>query len=212
MEHRLAEFLLLKKYCPLGKAGSLLISNTPASYLPAEKKMAAPAVSIQFSSSSLNEDELIEFISRRDACSLESAGQAFAGFSRSLLSLSGTGELTVPGIGRFFAGPSGALQFREQHLPDAFRPSVPAEKVIRANSFHTILVGEKETTSSVMAERLQKNGQKTSSFFRYASWVLVILSSGLIIWYVSQYGFSSRFGNRMPLKTHVPAPGYQTSQ
>jgi len=203
---------MLKKYCPLGKAGSLVISNTPASFLPAEKKMAAPIVNVQFSSSSLNEDEFIEFISHRDACSRESAGQVFANFSRSLLSLSGTAELTVPGIGRFFAGPSGALQFRQQSIPDAFRPSVPAEKVIRANSSHAVLVGEKETTSSVMAEQLQKNGQKTSSVYRYASWMLAILSSGLIIWYVSQYGFSSRFGNRMPFKTAVPGPGYQTSQ
>ena len=142
----------------------------------------------------------------------ESAGQAFVNFSRSLLSLSGTAEIVVPGIGRFFSGPSGSLQFRQQIIPEAFRPLVPAEKVIRDGSSHKVLVGEKETTTGEMAKQLKNDGLPGTPLFRYASWFLVALSSGLIIWYISQNGFSGHFGNRMPVKITAPGPGYQISQ
>ena len=212
MEYHLAEFLLLKRYCPLGQVGHLLISKSPASFRPADKQMAAPVLTVQFSPALLDASEFVEFISSKDSCTSEAAAQGCSSFFNSLLSLSGTGEVVIPGIGRFFVGPSGALQFRQQTIQSAFSPSVPAEKVIRANSSHSVLVGEREVASSEMAGKLKNTGRLTNPVYNYIAWFLAVLSLGLIGWYISQYGFSTHFGNRMQVKTKNPGSGYQSSQ
>lgn len=212
MEHRLASFLLLKKYCPLGDCGSLQLLAEPAVFLPAEKKMAAPYYSVVFSADEMDDRELMHFIAGREQCGMEAARHLYEGFSSSLKALSGTDEITIPGIGRFFAGPSGVLQFRQHMLPEAFRPAVPAERVVRANSSHPVLVGEHETDTAAMAERLVKKNPAPWPVYRITAAALLVLSLALIVFYMNQYGVSARFGSRFPFKMTVPGPAYQRSQ
>lgn len=209
MENRIASFLLKHQYCPVGKSGSLQIRHIPASYLAAEKMMSPSRSSIEFSKAEVNDEELLHHVTRLESCSREDARRRLDGFYQSLQELTGTREMPLPGLGRFFAGPSGSLQFRPQTLPECFRPPVPAERVIRANSSVTVLVGDRETVTRSKSDNDKKVLSPGKNIpWKYAA-ALGFISALLIIWYVSRYGVGTGFGNRAPVEVTSPAQGYR---
>lgn len=105
---------------------------------------------------------------------------------------------------------SGEIRFITANEKIEWLENVPAQKIIRENAEHRMLVGEAEKTSTEMSRLLQTTAQ-----FRKQQWwiwpLAVAIASVIFLgWYFSEYGVkSSSTGNH--LKTLPPdAPtGYK---
>ena len=63
-------------------------------------------------------------------------------------------DVQLESLGSFFVDDNGKINFKPEELPAAFSQPVFAERVIHPDAEHQILVGDKETTNTVMTELL----------------------------------------------------------
>ena len=97
-------------------------------------------------------------------------------------------------MGSFFVDASGKINFKQQELPAAFTQPVFAERVIHPDAEHQILVGDKETTNTVMTELL---APKSATKDRWWIWAIVLGLIGIatIVFYFTAFKGTSAFGN-----------------
>ena len=99
-------------------------------------------------------------------------------------------QLQLSGIGTFDLMENGTIQFSPVEIPGSFLPNVTAERVIRQDATHHILVGDRETDSVVMTEYFaDKPIQKDYWWI----WAIALLAIGLVIvgYYLSQFGWNN---------------------
>ncbi|MBS1760691.1 MAG: hypothetical protein JST23_11270 [Bacteroidetes bacterium] len=101
-------------------------------------------------------------------------------------------------IGILKNGLSGTINFKAEEYATDETP-VTAEKVIRENTEHKILVGEEEKSSLEMGQILNPSITK-KSYWWIAPLILIVLSLVFIVWYWSNNGFvTNTVGNNAPL-------------
>ena len=83
-------------------------------------------------------------------------------------------------------------------MPSAFFQSVVAERVIHPQAEHQILVGDKETTNTVMTEFLTEKPEVRD---RWWIWAIVLGAIGLLILliYFTGANGTSPFGNAIKI-------------
>ncbi len=101
-------------------------------------------------------------------------------------------------IGILKNGLSGTINFKAEEYTTDETP-VNAEKVIRENAEHKILVGEEEKSSLEMEQILNPSIPK-KSYWWIAPLILIVLSLVFIVWYLSNNGIvTNAVGNNAPL-------------
>ena len=110
--------------------------------------------------------------------------------------LSEEGEVEITGVGTFEKDTAtGIIQFQPVVLDTIFSPPVAAERVIRQDAEHSILVGDKETTNTAMTDYFS---EKTEVKQYWWVWAAALGAAGvaMVAIYISQNGFNA-FGNIM---------------
>jgi hypothetical protein len=102
-------------------------------------------------------------------------------------------EIAWDGVGVLRKEPAGDIKFTSFNNNLSFLEEVVAEKVIRENAQHTMLVGEYEKTSTQMTEILSGEiiaKDKSSHWWIWplAAMIVILLFLG---WYFSEHGISS---------------------
>jgi nucleoid DNA-binding protein len=96
------------------------------------------------------------------------------------------------GVGVLRPGQPGEIKFEPEKKNFVFEQQVVAEKVIRENADHRMLVGDKEKTSSQMTRILAMPPVQIPSSFAPTWWAISIVvafaSIMLIGWHFSEYG------------------------
>lgn len=94
------------------------------------------------------------------------------------------GELHIEGLGIFYAAGEDDIQFAPFQLDEAFFPPVIAERVLRPESGHEIVVGDRQMNTRTMAQMLGLSSPDTESR-RWIWWAagLFLLSLGVILAY-----------------------------
>jgi hypothetical protein len=100
------------------------------------------------------------------------------------------GFLLLDGIGKIEKGRSGELEISTFNVESAYLPEVRAERVVRTDVEHSILVGDKETNSVVMTEFYSEKILVKSKWWIWAA-CIVIISFAAIICYLEKYGFNN---------------------
>lgn len=106
----------------------------------------------------------------------------------------------LEGIGSLKRDASGDVIFEPAVKPEAYTMSVPAERIIRTNAKHMMLVGDKEVTNVEMTGYLhEETGRKRSSWWIYA---LIIAAVSLVAIFIFYYknGSASPFGNQQKIQ------------
>lgn len=102
-------------------------------------------------------------------------------------------EITWNGVGVFQKEISGEIKFDtvEKDLP--WLETVVAQKVMRSDAQHTMLVGEQEKTSGEMTEFLSRPRFFPKKFNQWWVWPLALILATLIFlgWYFSEHGMST---------------------
>lgn len=101
-------------------------------------------------------------------------------------------EVAWQGIGILRKDESGNVLLESATAPDFFQHPVPAIKVKHRDAVHTMLVGDRERTSSEMNEWLQDDNASR----RRLSWwvialVLVVVALAFLAWHFYTHGFST---------------------
>lgn len=104
-------------------------------------------------------------------------------------------EVSLENAGSFYIDTDGKLLFKSIDLPADYFPDVSAERVIHPDSSHAILVGDRETTNTVMTEFYNEEIPVRKSKWWIWPILLFVAALAVIIIYFNDRNYSSTFGN-----------------
>ncbi len=199
MHQLIASYLFQNKSCPLPGLGTLTVHVSGAKADFATQQIAPPEPFIQFSDRETNASGLLGFIAATTNINTYEVTEALGRFCNDLKKgIAEHAKAALNGIGNFVVDNNGNIIFEQSALPLAFLQPVFAERVIHPQAEHHILVGDKETTNTLMTELLsEKPGEKD----RWWVWAIVLGTVGLLLLllYFSQLNGTSPFGNALKI-------------
>jgi nucleoid DNA-binding protein len=200
-------YLSFQKKVSLQGIGTFSVEHLPARLDFPNRLLYSPEFILHFSSSATGNDEQFENwlqkelnVDKEEVKTLQQ--NLSADFQRSL---SEKGEITLNGLGVFTKDEQRLLHFSSLYEAIKGNP-VTAEKIIRKNTSHSILVGEQEKTSVEMTELLTGSKRKPLNLW----WIIVMalfLSALVAILYFAIYSPQwSKQGNNQKLKLKEAPP------
>ena len=175
MDYLIAPALFQNKTCRLPGIGTLAVITNTAETDFVNSQINAPVQSIIFSASEDDENKFNEFTALSELIKKD---------------LDEKGSVTLKGVGDFVKNEEGIISFIPQLLNERFTLPVAAKIIIRQNAGHTMLVGDKETTNTVMAEYFIEEEQSITNRWWIWAIVLGVIGIGILVFYISQNGFN----------------------
>lgn len=171
----IATSLLQNKICILPGIGTLSVQTIPAQTDFVNSRILAPDYIISFTDDesvavSFNEFSAISQLLKRE------------------IDINGHAEIN--GVGVFVKDDSGKITFTPEQINTAFAQPISAERVIRQNTEHTMLVGDKETTNVVMTEYFTEEIILKDKWWIWAI-VLGVIGIAATIIHVIQHGYTA---------------------
>jgi len=150
-------FFIQNKSVSLPGIGSFSLLRISAQSDFATRKILAPNYTISFSKEKDSPSrEMFNYISRKKNILEWEAVRLVNEFSFELNSKLKKGEkVQWQGVGFLETGSAGQLLFEPERIKYSFIPAVQAERVIRKENDHSVLVGEQEMHKSEMQEWLE---------------------------------------------------------
>lgn len=142
-------------------------------------RIKSPAETIGFTAAGDGEEKLFNEFSAMSEILLQKLNQE--------------GSYLLEGIGTFTKDVEGKINFASVSVDPIFIPAVFAERVVRQDAKHAILVGDQQTTNHRMAEYYNEQAPAKD---RWWVWAIVLAAIGIaaLIIYFSLHGVSP-FGN-----------------
>ena len=199
--HRLiASYLFQNKTCPLPGLGNLSVVAGKAELEFLNNAIKAPAPRIVFEATENDASNLLDYIATKTDSTILQTIDRLGHFCNTLKAATiANHPATLDGVGNFFTDSSGKINFKSSQLPVAFLQPVTAERVIHPQAEHPILVGDKETTNTLMTEYYNEAPVKKN---RWWIWAVVLAAIALIaiVVYFNTDNASAMFGNIMPVQ------------
>lgn len=191
MHFLLYQYLIIHKQLNLPGIGLLQITDVPARYNAAEKKIYAPYPAIRCKTERMEIDNVLyNWIATQLSISTEAAQNRFHTFINDMLSeLAKHSQVAWKGLGLFTKDDTGIIRFTWEKMIQHYLPNITATKIIRNGASHSLLVGESKATNIEMAQRLNQNtvsAQKKRWWF-WAAATSVIIVVSIVIYYLVQY-------------------------
>lgn len=213
MQELITSFIIQSKECRLAGLGKFTRSCIHAEQDIVNKKISPPCTEILFTGREEKiSDELIKYIADKKKID---ASEALASIKKwcaeTKAKLKNGEEVLLPLIGILKKGALGNIGFHAENKTLFFAP-VPAERVIHKNSEHAVLVGDKETTSSVMNQfyHVEETNKKSNAWKIFAI-ILLLIALVLLFFYFYGYPISlSSFGSHIKVVPQTPAATYST--
>ena len=195
MQKQIASYLFQNKNCPLPGLGTLSITSSGAESDFTNKIFTAPKSVIHFEQKETNADGLLNYLSATTGADKYEATEALSHFCDNLKQqMVDQPDVKLNSIGSFFVDPSGTINFKEDEVPAAFMQPLFAERVVHPDAEHQILVGDKETTNTVMTELL---APKSATKDYWWVWAIVLAAIGLLalLIYFTEFNGAYPFSN-----------------
>ncbi|MBK8497017.1 MAG: hypothetical protein IPL50_19950 [Chitinophagaceae bacterium] len=199
MQEQIASYLFQNKTCPLPGLGTLSVVKSGAEANFAGKQITAPKPVIRLENKESDTTGLVKYIANVSGDDTGKASEALDHFCIDLkkqMKLQSTVKLAR--IGNFFADGSGKISFKPEELPASFVQPVYAERVIHPDAEHQILVGDKETTNTVMTEFFTEVPAVKDRWWIWAI-VLGVIGLLLVVIYFTQLNGTPAFGNAVKI-------------
>jgi len=209
MQDLITSFLIQAKECSLPQIGKFSIETLSPELDVANKRFYPSTDKIIFSARpDQHIEELVKYISEKEDESEKEAKEKLKRWCENTKEKLNAGEkITFKSLGTLQKNPSGII-FETENREQFFEPVV-AERVIHKNVSHAVLVGDKETTSSVMNQFLNEEEIVTNSSWKVIA--LILLAIAVIILFVHFYMHSFSFsaiGNENSISSQSPAGTY----
>jgi hypothetical protein len=212
MQDLITSFIIQSKECKLADVGKFTIINAPAKANIANKEIFPPVTEIIFNKREEKiSDGLVKYISDKKNISSSAALTEIKKWCADTKAKLKNGEVIVlNSIGVLKKESSGNISFESENAFSFYSP-VPAERVIHKNSEHAVLVGDRETTSSVMTQ-FYSDEETTAKNKGWKIIAIILLAIALVILFFHFYGhpFSlSEFGNQVKTVPQSPPATYK---
>jgi hypothetical protein len=201
MHQLIASYLFQNKTCPLPGLGTLLMTTTMAESNFTDKTISAPKTIIEFETKENDASNLLDYIAAKTNTTVFQAIDKLGQLCNNLKGAAITNNpATLDGVGNFFTDASGNINFKPLELPFSFFQPVKAERVIHPEAEHNILVGDKETTNTVMTEYFSEEVPVKKD--RWWVWAIVLAAIALLalLFYANGASVSSMVGNVTPVQ------------
>jgi hypothetical protein len=155
---------------------------------------------IGFSGKESSRAGLLNYVAAKTNMQNHEAAGALDHFCASLKNeISQNAWAKLEGIGNFIVDNNGNTIFEQLALPAVFLQPVFAERVIHPKAEHQILVGDKETTNTMMTEYFSEETPVAKN--RWWVWAIVLGAAGLLalLFYFTGTNNASAFGNAIKI-------------
>lgn len=209
MQELITSYLVQKKECSLPPVGHFRIKTKPAELDRVNQQLFPPTDEILYSEFTGNlSGDLITYISRlQNITGSEAETKINNWCHQAKEKLDSGGKIIFNSIGSLQKDGAGNISF-ERKKGSAFYEPVAARRVIHENTEHSVLVGDRETTSVIMNEFYREElVEKKSWWARWNIWAIVLFGISLIIlfFYFYSHKFSeTEIGNRASFPTKNP--------
>ncbi|GAB3011775.1 hypothetical protein GCM10027051_12950 [Niabella terrae] len=214
MFNLLSNYLLEHKSLALPRIGVFEIRPRNARADMSTATIEAPDWNLHFRADNnpveaLQNGPLYDWLSTRMQLTREAGRERFEQFVQDLERRLMNGEQVLwPELGQLEYNEGAVLFTPQQEELSPFSP-VTAQKVLRENSSHASLVGDRETTTGAMRQELSQQEEPRPQS-RLLMWILLGLALAAGAWYFSVNGCSkTASGNRQQLDTKEPSSTYQ---
>ncbi len=207
MQKIIASYLVQKKECALPGIGSFKINTKPAGLDIANKQIFPPTDEIVFNENEVHlQNELITYISvQQNIDQLYAAGNISNWCRHAKDKLDAGEKIYFDSIGTLQKNAGGNIFLQRRKAIQFYQP-VSAERIIHKNEEHSVLVGDRETTSVVMNEFFREEDVIEKRAW-WKIWAIIMFSISLLILIIhfSNHSFStSGVGNQINLTPEVP--------
>lgn len=199
MQQLITSYLFQHKTCPLPGLGTLSVIQSSAESDFLNKQIKAPQPSVIFEGRETEASALVDFIAGKLGIPVMEAIDALGKYCNQLKTDLSNNNVTVINLaGSLSSGAQSKINFKPAQLNPVFLPPVNAERVIHPDAQHTMLVGDKETTNTEMADYYSETTVTKNYWWLWALVLAVLALIGLVLYY-NDASFSPGFGNISPL-------------
>lgn len=191
MKEILLKFLMQYQYLGLPGIGSLQLYIRASQTDIANKRVLPPTPAFQFSNEpvTVSDRTLVRYIAQQMGVSEEVADRQLKDYCTASVEGIRRGErLEWRGLGHIAKGVAGDMKFELTAKHIFAYEAVPAERVIRTNADHTILVGDREKTKTEMTELLLEDEPRR----RWPWWVAALILGGVGLAVLAYYWYTHR--------------------
>jgi|SRR6185312_537982 len=211
MQDLITSYIIQSKECKLAGLGKFTRTIVHAEQDIVNKRISPPSTEILFTTREEKiSDELINYIADKKKIDTSEALTLIKKWcTETKAKLKNGEEIPLQPLGFLKKGALGNILFHTDNNPLFFAP-VAAERVIHKNSEHAVLVGDKETTSSIMNQfyHVEETGKKSNAWKIFAI-ILLLIALVLLFFYFYGYPISlSSFGSHMKVVPQMPTPTY----
>jgi hypothetical protein len=188
----LNRYLFLHKSIPIPGLGTICMENQAATIDASTRTIHPPVYRFRFDKFFDSPDkDLFAYLSAQQKISDYEALRQYNDFAYSLRDrLNYFREAPWEGLGILKKDDMGEIHFESSILNPSFLQPVPAEKVVRTNAKHMLLVGDRERSSREMSDWFAEEPIHGNRL-----WWLVALVGGIAAALIIMFHFSSRGWN-----------------
>ncbi|MEO8720889.1 MAG: hypothetical protein ABI372_07280 [Ginsengibacter sp.] len=213
MQDLITSYIIQSKECKLAAIGRFTMVTTSAKADIVNKQILPPSTEIHFNKREEKiSDGLIKYVAGKKGISSFEALAVIKNWCNEANTKLKKGEpIVMDPLGILKKETSGNTVFINE-TGEIFLDPVLAERVIHKNSEHAVLVGDKETTSSVMNQFYSEVEPKTKNkTWKIIAIVLLVIAALLLFFYFYGHPFSlSDLGNRTKTIPHSSPATYLT--
>jgi hypothetical protein len=204
----LTKYLLYYKRVSIPNIGSFIIEQQPAELNFVERLIQPPGYRVVFKNNEAVDEDLVTFIGFNTDNDVSTARTKLELFGRELKNKLKEAPFTWNGIGELEYTDS--VVFHPREIKNPLQP-VAANKVIKENAQHAVLVGEQEMQSGSMENvRTIAYDKKKRPVTAIIGFVLLLLSLLFLGYYFYTYrDTKSNTGLKTDIKPAAPAPTYK---
>lgn len=191
----IVNYLLQKRYCTLPGVGQLLYVEETQAIPQADKIMFSHSQNIVLKQYDL--EDYKPFFKLLQACAIEAQSNVeleMGNYCDRILTLKHNETLGLLGVGHFYRDAAGSIAF-ETDAACRQITTLHANRIVRADATHQMLVGDTATTTESMAAYYNNEPVSKRSLWWVAALIIALIAAGLIAAYFFA-GFSNgNFGN-----------------
>ena len=213
MQDFIASYLIQNKECHLPLLGNFTIRQVPALLDIANKKLVPSNDEIIFSENlNYTSDGLQNYIAHLYNIPMYEAEEKINNWCiHTKIKLDSGEKIDFDSVGSLQKDGAGNIFFQREKEINFYEPVI-AERVIHKNAEHSVLVGDKETTSVAMNE-FYRDDVVTEKKSSWKIWAIILLSVSLLVllFYFSNHPFSENgISNQSAFPVLQPSATYST--
>lgn len=203
MERLIRIYLLQKSSVSIPGLGTIYVERSPARSDFINRQVLPPSYHYRFDKyfDAPGKDFFTFLAARKNIADYE-AIKLYNEWAHSLRNhLSTEQASTLKGIGVLKRGESGDVIFEPESLPDMLNIPVPAERIIRTDAKHTMLVGDREISNVEMTGFLQDEVHKEKTSWWIYALIIGAIALTAILFHFFRGAKASPFGNHQTIQT-----------